>query len=209
MIRAAARASNRSWSVSLQSVQGASRRLNPRRPLTSARRDAPQTDWERRSGNSSGAGSCTSFPRTPFEADEGICFPEKDSEFKNLLNPKEISKPPLERRESNRFRIQGLLPETWFLKIPDSAHLGAQNPLPKTILAKRPGRLRAEPMIFPPYTPNPARFRRGLGVFPTEILATDAPTHLFHSPFPPQPPFPRPPDRPNGSFRSIPQKANS
>jgi hypothetical protein len=47
----------------------------------------------------------------------------------------------------------------WFLKIPDSAHRGAQNPLPKTILARRTGRLGSVPMIFPPNAPNPATSR--------------------------------------------------
>ena len=47
----------------------------------------------------------------------------------------------------------------WFLKIPDSAHRGAQNPLPKTILARWTGRLGSVPMIFPPNAPNPATSR--------------------------------------------------
>ena len=47
----------------------------------------------------------------------------------------------------------------WFLKIPDSAHRGAQNPLPKTILARRTGRLGSVRMIFPPNAPNPATSR--------------------------------------------------
>jgi hypothetical protein len=51
------------------------------------------------------------LPEDPFKADDGICFPEKDSEVKNPLNPKWTSKPPLERKEPNRFRIQGLPPE--------------------------------------------------------------------------------------------------
>ena len=57
----------------------------------------------------------------------------------------------------------------------------------KTILARRPGRLPSEPMIFPPNTRNPARSRRGPGVFPTEILATDAPKCLFRPLLPANP----------------------
>ena len=47
----------------------------------------------------------------------------------------------------------------WFLKIPDSAHRGAQNSLPKTILARRTGKLRSELMNFPPEFPDPATSR--------------------------------------------------
>ncbi len=47
----------------------------------------------------------------------------------------------------------------------------------------------------------------------SKFLAVEPPPavtakHLFRSPFPPQPPFPRPPDRPNGCFRGRPPKAN-
>ena len=226
--------SNRSWSVSLQSVQGASRPLNPQRPLTSAGRDAPQTDWSR---------IVHRLPEDPFEADEGICFPEKDSEFKNLLNPKENSKPPPERKEPNRFRYQGPVPE--------------DKPLPKTILARRNGGLPSATMVNPPTIPNPAKPRRRFGIFlpkdrqpthrarrqrsrahqkrqsrklawptantssapisprtPRLPILRSGPTAvsgaLRQKQFPSShPPFPRPPGRPNGSFRSLTPKAIS
>ena len=91
------------------------------------------------------------LPEDPCEADDGICFPEKDSEFKKLLNPKENSKPPLERKEPNRFRIQGLVSE--------------DKPLPKTILARRTGRLRSASVVFRRNIPNPAKSRRRFGIF--------------------------------------------
>jgi hypothetical protein len=73
----------------------------------------------------------------------------------------------------------------WFLKVPDSAHLGAQKPLPKAILAKRPERLRSSLMIFHPNAPNPARSGQGMGTLLSETPATDAPKHLFR-PFSPR-----------------------
>ena len=49
--------------------------------------------------------------------------------------------------------------EPWFSKTSDSARRTAKKPLPKTILARRTGKLRSKPMNFPPKSPHPARSR--------------------------------------------------
>jgi hypothetical protein len=102
-------------------------------------------------------------------------------------------------------------------------------------LAKRLGELRSRRMKTAVKSSESAVYRRGLGIFLIETPLTAAQKHLFRPLFPrnphfpalrsdpmavsktsrkkqipsTQPPFPRPPVRPNGCFRRLPQKANS
>ena len=70
------------------------------------------------------------------------------------------------------------------------------------ILAKRSGELGSWAMSFTPKFADSAKSRRLGSLFISEFQLYQNP------PLPPQPPFPCPPVRSNGSFRGLPQKAN-
>ena len=61
---------------------------------------------------------------------------------------------------------------------------------PKEILARRAANLGSELMNFPPKSHNPARSRRGLGIFSAETPPSVSPQHLFRPLFPRSPLFP-------------------